>query len=209
LTACSDSNPGGKNNYLVRVGNLVLTRSEFDAAIDLAAAAYPADATNTTEQMTELRLRLLEQMIEELVMEAEAEKLGIEVSDQELEAAVQKIKKDYPDNTFEETLIENAISFKTWKARLRKRLLKDKIVSLRLADQVTVTPADIERFYSRQGKSGKQKGGQQSAQDDAAIVHRIRIQKIETAYRNWIDEAKRRFPIEINETVWKEYTKDS
>lgn len=209
IPACSDSHSGGKDEYLVRVEKLVLTRGAFDQAFDLAVAAYPSDAADAPERMEQLRVQLLEQMIEELVMEIKARDLGIEISDQELDSAIDAIKKDYPDNTFEETLLENAIPFKVWRERMRKRLLKDKIVKTRLADRVDVTPADIAQFYNRAGGADKDRPGEPSNRDDTALVRQIRIQKTETAYRDWIEAAKREYPIEINETLWKEYNKGS
>ena len=47
--------------------------------------------------------------------------------------AAAEIKKDYPEDTFEKTLLEFAVSYESWETRLRNRLLMEKVVdSLKL-----------------------------------------------------------------------------
>jgi hypothetical protein len=87
-------------------------------------------------------------MTEELVIDRRAGELGIQLDDAELEAAIQEIKKDYPEDEFEQMLLESAIPFSLWKDRLRVRLLMEKVVDRELVQPVEITTQDIEDYYS-------------------------------------------------------------
>jgi hypothetical protein len=70
------------------------------------------------------------------------------LDDAELETAIQEIKADYPEDEFEQMLLESAIPFSLWKDRLRVRLLMEKVVDRELLQPVEITTQDIEDYYS-------------------------------------------------------------
>lgn len=156
-------------------------------------------------------LRLLNQISEELLLTEKAKALEIEVSDKELQDAVQSIKADYPEGTFEQVLLENAVSYDFWCQRLKVRLLMDKVIQKELESHVNITPEDISSFYKEHyaGVVDRQKGDPGSGQDkniNEIIVKRLRKLKAEDTYKEWIKELGQIYPVHINWAAWKKMT---
>jgi len=133
-------------------------------------------------------LRLLNQMTIELIVLERAKVLGIEISDAEVEQAVAEIKSDYPEGVFEETLLEFAVSFKTWVDRLRTRLIMEKVIDKELKDQIVITPEDVASYYEQNYKDQKPDSeiSKNSNDINEAIIEILRRKKF-----NSYEEAKR------------------
>jgi hypothetical protein len=143
-------------------------------------------------------------MIIEMILLEKAQEIGITVTDAELEAAVSAIKNDYPAGEFEETLLEFAVSFDTWKNRLKTRLIIDKVIEKELENQITITPEDISDFYQKNYQGKKVETGPNPASGDInkIIVKQLRRKKAEEGYKAWIEELKAKYQIEINGEQW-------
>ena len=196
----------GHDDYLIRISNISLSLSEFNQAVEAASEeAFPGERNLSDELMNDLRLRVLNQMGEEMMITAFAADHGIIVANEEIETAVADIKADYPDGTFEETLLENAVSFEYWKKKLATRLLVKKVIERELVDKVQITTDDVAKYYKKHYPEGV------SPDEDAdeinrRIVRHLRQQKAEMAYKEWIDLLRQTYPIDINKKIWDRLT---
>jgi len=208
LGGCADSESDIENEYLIRIGDRVVTVIDFNEAFEIVKTAYPHHLRNDREDLKKAQVRLLKQMAIEMIVLEKASALGIEVSDAELEQSIAEIKSDYPEGVFEETLLEFAVSYESWKDRLRTRLIMEKVINKQLKDQIIITPEDIARYYEDNLKSRKQNSGEiENPNDiDEAIIEILRRKKIEEAYNQWIRELKVNYKIEINSTQWEKIT---
>jgi len=199
----SGSNPG--NEPLIRVRERVLTVLEFNKAFEITKAAYPHNFRHENEDIKKAKLRLLNQLAVEMIILERAEELGITISNEELDKAVADIKSDYPEDTFEETLLETAVSYESWEARLKNRLLMQKVIDSELKDQIVITPEDIARYYEKNIKP--RNPGTESAipKEDIneIIIKYLRREKAEEAYQVWIKKLKEKYSIEINSAQWE------
>jgi hypothetical protein len=143
-------------------------------------------------------------MVEMIILER-AEELGIYISDEEVEKAAADIKKDYPEDTFEKTLLEFAVSYESWEARLKNRLLMEKVVDSDLKDQVVISPEDIANYYKKNFKTQVLDNEQTAKIEDIdeMIIKHLRREKTEEAYKKWIKKLKQKYNIEINHSQWE------
>lgn len=205
MAGCTDSEPDIENEYLIRIGNRIVTVLDFKEAFEITKAAYPLDIRNNREELTKAQLRLLNQIAIEMIVLERAKELGIEISDAEVNRAVGEIKSDYPEGVFEETLLEFAVSYKTWEDRLRTRLIMEKVVDKELKDQIVITPEDVATYYEQNYKDQKQDSGISKNSNDIneAIIEILRRKKLEDAYDPWLRELKSQYKIEINSAQWE------
>ncbi|MBI5896821.1 MAG: SurA N-terminal domain-containing protein [Desulfobacterales bacterium] len=121
-----------EEEYLLRVRSLSMSPSEFNQAVKAASEeAFPGEQNMEPSVLNDLCMRVLTQITEEMMISAYAADQGIQVSNEELDKVVADIKADYPDSTFEETLLENAISLQFWRKQLAARLLVEKVITKR------------------------------------------------------------------------------
>ena len=195
-----------QGEYLIRIKGISLTLAEFNQAVEAASEeAFPGEHNINAEVMNDLRLRVLNQLSEEMMIEAFAMDHGIAVAEAELDKAVADIKADYPDNTFEETLLENAVSFGFWKKKLATRLLVKKVIERELVDKVQITTDDVASYYKMYYPEGT------APDEDADVINRkivrhLRQQKAEVAYKEWIDSLRQSYPVDINKKIWERLT---
>ena len=143
-------------------------------------------------------------MVEMIILER-AEELGLDITDKEVEEAAAEIKKDYPEDTFEKTLLEFAVSYESWKTRLRNRLLMEKVVNSELKDQIVINPEDIANYYKKNFNTKEPESDQTANVDDIneMIIKHLRREKTEEAYKKWIKKLKQQYSIEINSSQWE------
>ena len=88
-------------------------------------------------------------MTVEMIVLERAEELGLSISSEEINKAVKEIKDDYPEDTFEKAFLESAVSYESWEARLKNRLLMQKVIDNELNNHIVITPEDIASYYER------------------------------------------------------------
>lgn len=196
------SRPAQDNGYLIRVGNSTVTVSEFNHAVEAAAEdVFSGDQEISAETQNDLRMRILNQLAEELIIAERGKALGLKVTSEELERAVVDIKSDYPDDTFEKTLLENAVSFQAWKQKLALRLLIDKVIESELVDKVEITSQDVTDYFQSHYPEGVPEG-ENADEINQRIVQHLRHQKAEEMYQGWIEELRKTYPVDVDKERW-------
>lgn len=165
---------------------------EFAQELDLKRAAYPYDLDQNPLEYNGLVLDLVSSFAEELVILSAAKEKGIWVDESELQAAETYFREDYPEESFDKMLLENAISYEFWKKRLEKNLIMEKFIQQELTDKIEITTQDLVAFYTKQ-RSQKM--------DEKELLSKLRLEKSQDSYEDWIMELKKIYPMEINEKI--------
>jgi hypothetical protein len=205
FSGCMNSGSNSDDVNLIQVRDRVLTVIEFNQAFEISKTAYPHNLRFEPNDFRNAQLRLLNQLMVEMIILERAEELGIYISDEEVEKAAADIKKDYPEDTFEKTLLEFAVSYESWEARLKNRLLMEKVVDSDLKDQVVISPEDIANYYKKNFKTQVLDNEQTAKIEDIdeMIIKHLRREKTEEAYKKWIKKLKQKYNIEINHSQWE------
>lgn len=137
------------DRVLAVVNKEVITQSEFDAIFrPLYEEMKQAGVSENKEEMREMRLKLLNQMIEDRLVAQEAKKLGIEVTDAEVKEELDNLKKDFPDEkTFYDTMKAEGIGMSDIDKRLRERVAIEKLHEYVIRGKTVVPPAEIEQYF--------------------------------------------------------------
>ena len=211
LIGCADSESNVEDEYLIRLGNRSVTVIEFNEAFEIAKIAHPHQIRNNPDELKKAQLRLINQMVIEMMVLERAQELGIELSEAEVEKAVAEIKSDYPEGVFEETMLEVAVSYETWVQRLKTRLIMEKVIDKELKNNIVITPEDISVYYEEnfKGKQQESELSENSGDINEAIITILRRKKLEEAYSSWINELKSKYKIEINNAQWEKISKST
>jgi hypothetical protein len=202
MSLCACFQRSQDEGYLVRVGSDIITVAEFKSRVEISSEeAFPGEQTISPSSMNHLRIRVLNQMTDELIIMQRGKQLGVIVTDDELEASIAEVKADYPDDTFEKTLLENAVSFESWKKKMATRLLVDKVIAIELVDKVEITSKDVADYFRKHFPGGVPEG-EDADQVNKRTVQHLRQQKAEEIYQNWIDSLRKNFPVEVHQQRW-------
>ena len=116
-----------------------------DLKTDLKRAALEAGVT--VEGQEQLFEALVQQVVDHYLILEYGRAQGVKVSDEEFEAALKEIRRDYSDQEFLETLAQGDIDFEQWKIALRDQLLIRKI-AVKVSDKIEpVAFQEIRSYY--------------------------------------------------------------
>ena len=208
LLGCGEKGSGLGSEELIRLGDRVVTVVDFNEAFEISKIAFSSGTSEQSEDLRKAQLRLLNELILEMVLLERADEIRVSVTDSELEKAVTAIKSDYPSGEFEETLLEFAVSYETWESRLRTRLIMEKVIEKELEHRITITPEDITQYYKKnyQDKRGESESTSAAGDINEIIVKQLRREKAEETYKTWIEELKAKYEIKINSKQWEKIT---
>lgn len=123
------------------VNDDVITLSEVR---ELALSMNPT----STEQIDENTV--LQQMIEQKLFEQEAERRGIKVSEAELDASIEQVKRKYNlnDQQMEEVLKKQNLTPESFREQWRLQTLSNKLLDSQLKNRIVITDAEIQKYYN-------------------------------------------------------------
>ncbi len=173
----------------------MVSSNEFAQELELKLTAYPYDIRKAPEEYNTMVLDLVSTLSEETVLLAAAKEKAIDVSPEELARAEETFKKDYPEDSFDQMLLENAIAYTVWRNRFKKDMVINKLIQQDLVDVQEITPEDMIAFYERLDSASASE--KTTPMDEASLVEQLRMEKSQASYEQWIQGLKTIYPIEI------------
>lgn len=139
--------PEESRSAIAQVGDRAITLKQYHQA--LKRLMQPGQSS-TSDEMKELKKELIKQLVEEELVLGEARKLGIKVSEDELSAEVEGLKKGYgEDATFKDAVVERYGNLENWKDEIRRKLLMEKTIQQAVRDRAAamVTESAARAYY--------------------------------------------------------------
>jgi len=140
---------------VIRVGDRIVTRSQYLRRlregyneIDQTAPAGEAAA-----RKADLKKNLTNELVAELLIKDRADRLGLNVSPDEVKAAVDRVKEQYhisSDEQFEQTLRQSNMSRAEMEARMRDSILSNKVFGRELRSREELTDSELRERYDRE-----------------------------------------------------------
>ena len=132
------------------INDEAITQSELDVYLrplyDNLKQEYQGE--ELMRQLNEVRLKLLNQMIEDRLVFQEAKTRGITVDEGEIDSMVNETKQKFPSEAeFEKMLAAQRVSLVELRENFRRQLLIRKLHDMEVRAHVVVSPREIEDFY--------------------------------------------------------------
>ena len=147
VAACRPSGPDSPLNspIVAVIGEDTILLSEFEKALSITTGQLELDQNE--KELAALKENLLDQLINERLSIAEADRFQIEISPSELDAAVSKMKGSYTDEEFQLLMAEQKIEKQEWVEQLRKEILIQKVVRLATDRPVEILDEEIVNYF--------------------------------------------------------------
>ncbi len=128
---------------LLTVGQRQVTLQQFERELE---RTYPDISGLTVEEQFQLKGQLLKQLIDRELILGEANRLNIELTPDELDAAMAEVRGSYTKDEFSRILEQTGNTEERWLEALKLRLLTMK-VSAAVLTQVKVSDKEAEEYY--------------------------------------------------------------
>ena len=143
LSACQVFNHSDQE-VIITVGDTNITKAELRKDI-----VDVTDEMGLTDNDLDFGIRpVINKIVEKYLIMEYGKEMEIEISDDELASTIKELKDDYPDDVFEEVLLENSIDYDSWKEGLYKKLLFEKITQKGIGDIPPITFDETQAYYN-------------------------------------------------------------
>lgn len=142
---CGQWGGGLPENVLARVNQEQITVDEFNREFKELISEPGKEAKESN--LVDLKQAYLDQVIERKILVQEARRLGIKVSQEELNQAILEIKMDYPGEGFGEKLGLKGMTLEEWKVRLEEKLLAEKMIRRVLHYRGEIDEKEALQYY--------------------------------------------------------------
>jgi len=140
---------GGDEDVAARVNGEEISRADLDAQVEALKEQYPDMFTGADGEgrLLEFQQRLLDNMINNVLIRQAAEERGIEVTDAEVDAEIENLKTGFEtDEQFEQALAQSGMDLEALETQVREGMITDRLIAT-LSEDVEVGEAEIEEYY--------------------------------------------------------------
>jgi hypothetical protein len=198
-SGCTDQKKVEEKGCIIKAGTVEISRADFTRELEIKQANYPYDIKDRPSEYNAMVLDLVSDLSDEAVLLAAAAAKGIDVDENALDVAVADFKKDYPEDSFEQMLLERAISYPVWKKRLKKDLVIRKLIMQDLVASQEIHPRDMIAFYDRfGGQADAQNNNNPKMMDEKDLVLKLRMEKSQDVFGEWLQGLQAGYPVHID-----------
>ncbi len=170
----------GEEDLAARVNGEEIKRSDLDAQIETLKEEYPDMFTGADGEgrLLEFQQRLLDNMINNVLIRQAAEERGIEVTDAEVEEEIESLKSGFEtDEQFEQALAQSGMDVEALETQVREGMITDQLIAT-LSEDITVSDEEVTEYYEANKADFMQIAGVHAAHilfdaDDKATAEQI------------------------------------
>lgn len=134
-------------SIVARVNDQLITQSEYDKRLSVALRS----ARGAGDQ-TQLRTQILEDMIREKLLDERAREMAVSATDEEVEAAVQRVKAQYnlkSDAEFDAALADSGMKRDDLRRQMRETITLQKVIGRDVASRMDLSDDALRIEYER------------------------------------------------------------
>jgi len=145
LTAC------GEEDIAARVNGEVIKKSDLDAQVEKLKEQYPQmfEGADAEGRLLDFQQRLLDNMINNVLIRQAAEERGISVSDDDVQAQIDELKSGFEtEEQFSQALEQAGMDVATLEEQVRDQLITEQLLAELTAD-VAIDDEQVDQYYEQ------------------------------------------------------------
>lgn len=116
-------------------------------------------AALSSDEALALRKGALDRLIDQTILQMEADRVGIEVSEEEIDRALDRLLGSYDEARLKVKLAERASSIDEWVESLKINLRIEKLIARELDDEIEISPEAAREYYESSREEFKKPAG--------------------------------------------------
>lgn len=135
---------------VVEVNGNALNAEEFARILSEKMQGMDVVVIKNSNSLEFMKKSIVQEFVESRILKDWATKNQIKLSEEELDAELQKIRKQFPDDiSFRQSLAEENLSYDRWFENFKNSQLEKKIVASISKDTVPPSEEEIKKFYNQ------------------------------------------------------------
>ncbi len=132
---------------IVVVNNKRISLARFQRRLSLFLKKYSQLLITDEKQLTQIKDVVINRMIDEELINQEASRKGIKVSDEEIEAEIADSLATYDKDIFGNEPDNSNLTETEWKERLKQLIIQNKLVQQEVIAKIPITKREISSYY--------------------------------------------------------------
>lgn len=179
----------GLSRPIATVNNDVITYEAFQNEFHLFLNQWDRFLKNEKKKKQDLKSVLLDKMIERILLDQEARRTGIEISDAEINHKLKTFFMPLGEQDMEQAAKASAGgSLSQWRTQVRRRLIHEKLIQIAVRDKIRISQREMRSYYIRNKKKFFQK--EQVKVRHIAVSNRSAFNKVSRQLRRNRDFVK-------------------
>ena len=157
LAACKESqrrNAGGSGQAhpIAMINNERLTLEEFQNGYQLFLTRWDRFILNDKGKKQEIKEIILANMIDELLMDQEARRKGIVISQELLNKEIEEMTTPWNEGDLKSEVQEQKLSYENWRKQVHQKLIHKELVRREVVSKIRVTNREMQAYYEKNQK---------------------------------------------------------
>jgi len=150
LAAAAAFLPGAElvERILARVNDRLITQSEYDKRLEVAQKSVRSSSTDAQT----MRVMVLEDLIREKLLEERAKEMSVTATDEEILAAVARVKQQYnlaTDQEFDAALAQTGMTRDDLKRQMSETIVMQKVIGREVTSRMDLSDDALRLEYER------------------------------------------------------------
>ncbi|MFQ5442410.1 MAG: peptidylprolyl isomerase [Thermodesulfobacteriota bacterium] len=127
----------------------IVTLSELNAAVTIATNGVKGSGKLSVERGARFKSKILDNLIEEKLIKQASDRAGIDVSEKEIDNAVDEIKNqnNFTRDELLLALANSGLTMREYRARLKEQIRVVKFMNTRFRSRISIQPEEISDYY--------------------------------------------------------------
>src|SRR5215813_2620816 len=151
VTASCGSDSSASANVVARVNGKDITTTQLEKQVQVRLNG--AEQPPSPEEQQDLKLQVLNQMINDQILLELASPANLSATDAEVDVKFNEFKSQYTEEKFKDLLKDQKMTVDDIRSELRKSITIDKLVNKEITSKISVTDAEIKNFYDKNKES--------------------------------------------------------
>ncbi len=132
----------------------------------------------------DLNKKILESLIDQSLTQQEAKKYNIEISEAEVDASIENIKKikSLSKEALEKALEQEGLTLKEYRESLKKQILQARLINYAVKSKVVVTEVEIKKQYETNAE--KYANNKKYRLSNILLIDKSKIDEVKTRLKN-------------------------
>lgn len=103
------------------------------------------------KRIADIRKKIMDSLIEDLLLEQEAERSGMKVSERDIDDAILDVKKQNSlnDEALRDALKREGLTYEMYRIQIKRQIEKSRVIGQQVRAKITVTDRDLAEYYDR------------------------------------------------------------
>ncbi|MBL7685420.1 MAG: peptidyl-prolyl cis-trans isomerase [Deltaproteobacteria bacterium] len=138
-----------KEDPVARVSGEPILVEDLLQSIHRESYKYGPEALKDQVRFQRMKESLLDDLIQKKILFKEAVKEGIQVSEEQLEKEIKKLKSRYTEMAFQHMLEDRKIDYQVWRENKRAHLMAEQLIQKKLFDQIKIPEEKMKEYYNQ------------------------------------------------------------